>query len=85
MTQKTTGNGNGHGHAKAKPVEQTLFEEVLEQGEAMKDTVREVAERAMDEVENIPKLIKKYPVQSVLIGFGLGVVGGIFLRKAMEK
>lgn len=83
MTQKT--HGNGSSHSKTASVEQDLFQNVREQGEAVKEVVQDYAERAMEELENVPKLIKKYPVQSVLVGFGIGIIGGIFLRKAMEK
>ncbi len=39
------------------------------------------AKQAFDE---IPKAIKEYPVQSMLVGVGIGLIAGIFLNRAMN-
>lgn len=58
-----------------------ITNEIKQQSEAAIDTVSKVVESLSSELEGIPKLIKKYPVQSVLIGFGAGVAAALLLKK----
>jgi ElaB/YqjD/DUF883 family membrane-anchored ribosome-binding protein len=59
-----------------------LKDQVKESLEPILADMSKAVESLSSEIEGIPQLIKKYPIQSVLIGFGIGVVGALLLRKS---
>ena len=69
-----------------------VLREVKDQGEGLINTVSHFAKEAnekgkelADEVrENwnaFPSLVKKHPLRSVLIGFGIGLLGGYLVKR----
>lgn len=58
-----------------------VFSEVVENaGPAIKHAYRDTERAAENAVESATRLIKKHPIQSVLIGFGVGCLAGFALR-----
>lgn len=58
-----------------------LLNDVKEQGEAAFESAGEIAGDVWNQVSDVPKLVKKYPMQSMLIGFGAGILGGILISR----
>lgn len=45
-----------------------------------KEGATEAKDRVKEAFENVPEIIGRYPLQSVLIGFGLGVLAAMLLN-----
>ncbi len=74
---------------------QPLMKEVQAKGEAVMENVRDLGEEASDrvktfadsvvkEAKNVPKLVRKYPLESVLVGFGVGIFTAWAVRKMID-
>lgn len=72
-----------------------FIKEAERQAEGAMDSVREVAtettakakelaENFGEELKNIPKIIRKYPTESVLVGFGVGIVSALLVRRLFD-
>lgn len=72
-----------------------LMKEVQSRSEAAMDNIRDfseqtadkakaIAEDLVEEVKNVPALIRKHPVESVLIGVGVGLLGAWVVKKLID-
>ena len=48
-----------------------------------RDRVKELSREAMSQLQQVPVLIRKHPIEAVLIGFGVGVLATYLVRKTL--
>ena len=64
---------------------ETISKVIENVGPAVKNAFHDVEKATEDTFDETTALIRKHPVQSVLIGFGVGCLCGFIVRKIREN